>query len=119
MNCCDAYGNCNQGRDCPVRNSVDGLPAQPMGKTTRRVYTCADLGVCKSTSPRCTDCTGTNTNRATPLITKQAIAHIDTDDMPMDTWERINYWAALVVVVAFSLSITSLLASFIWSLVSA
>ena len=19
MNCCDAYGNCNQGRDCPVR----------------------------------------------------------------------------------------------------
>ena len=19
MNCCDAFGNCNQGRDCPVR----------------------------------------------------------------------------------------------------
>ena len=19
MNCCDEYGNCNQGRDCPVR----------------------------------------------------------------------------------------------------
>lgn len=19
MNCCDAYGNCNQGRDCPAR----------------------------------------------------------------------------------------------------
>lgn len=19
MNCCDSYGNCNQGRDCPVR----------------------------------------------------------------------------------------------------
>jgi hypothetical protein len=19
MNCCDDYGNCNQGRDCPVR----------------------------------------------------------------------------------------------------
>jgi len=112
MNCCDAYGNCNQGRDCPVRTTADGLPAQPTSKTTRRVYTCADLGVCKSTSPRCTDCT-------TPLITKQAIAHIDTDVVEMDTWERINYWAALVVVVAFSLSITSLLASFIWSLVSA
>ena len=21
MNCCDDYGNCNQGRDCPVRAS--------------------------------------------------------------------------------------------------
>jgi hypothetical protein len=20
MNCCDAFGNCDQGRDCPVRN---------------------------------------------------------------------------------------------------
>ena len=20
MNCCDSYGNCTQGRDCPVRN---------------------------------------------------------------------------------------------------
>lgn len=20
MNCCDDYGNCNQGRDCPIRN---------------------------------------------------------------------------------------------------
>ena len=19
MNCCDEYGNCNQGRDCPIR----------------------------------------------------------------------------------------------------
>jgi len=112
MNCCDAYGNCNQGRDCPVRNTVDGLPAQPMGKTTRRVYTCADLGVCKSTSPRCTDC-------ATPLITKQAIAHIDTDDMPMDTWERINYWAALVVVVAFSVGTVGLVGGYMWGRLTA
>jgi hypothetical protein len=112
MNCCDTYGNCNQGRDCPVRNTVDGLPAQPMGKTTRRVYTCADLGVCKSTSPRCTDC-------ATPLITKQAIAHIDTDDMPMDTWERINYWAALVVVVAFSVGTVGLVGGYMWGRLTA
>ncbi len=21
MNCCDEYGNCNQGRDCPVRKN--------------------------------------------------------------------------------------------------
>ena len=22
MNCCDEYGNCNQGRDCPVRKAL-------------------------------------------------------------------------------------------------
>ncbi len=22
MNCCDTYGNCNQGRDCPVRRAA-------------------------------------------------------------------------------------------------
>lgn len=22
MNCCDANGNCNQGRDCPVRKEI-------------------------------------------------------------------------------------------------
>jgi len=22
MNCCDEYGNCNQGRDCPCREDV-------------------------------------------------------------------------------------------------
>jgi len=26
MNCCDEYGNCRQGRDCPVRRKMeDGL----------------------------------------------------------------------------------------------
>ena len=22
MNCCDDYGNCDQGRDCPIRNAT-------------------------------------------------------------------------------------------------
>jgi hypothetical protein len=34
MNCCDEYGNCNQGRDCPIRKErirqakelLDGKP---------------------------------------------------------------------------------------------
>ena len=28
MNCCDAYGNCNQGRDCPARNADEALVAR-------------------------------------------------------------------------------------------
>lgn len=23
MNCCDEYGNCRQGRDCPARNAAE------------------------------------------------------------------------------------------------
>ena len=26
MNCCDEYGNCRQGRDCPVRTTREPSP---------------------------------------------------------------------------------------------
>ena len=30
MNCCDEYGNCRQGRDCPIRKNRDhGNPLKP------------------------------------------------------------------------------------------
>ena len=29
MNCCDDYGNCRQGRDCPVRQAT---PTDPKAK---------------------------------------------------------------------------------------
>lgn len=30
MNCCDEYGNCNQGRDCPIRkNRAHDNPLRP------------------------------------------------------------------------------------------
>jgi hypothetical protein len=29
MNCCDEYGNCRQGRDCPVRQAT---PTSPKAK---------------------------------------------------------------------------------------
>ena len=34
MNCCDEYGNCNQGRDCPVRVAriKQRYPKYPDGK---------------------------------------------------------------------------------------
>jgi hypothetical protein len=32
MNCCDANGHCNQGRDCPVRNGAQ--PRHPFAPGT-------------------------------------------------------------------------------------
>lgn len=30
MNCCDDYGNCNQGRDCPVRKAMANDQPKPI-----------------------------------------------------------------------------------------
>ena len=30
MNCCDEYGNCNQGRDCPIRATWVGKEILPV-----------------------------------------------------------------------------------------
>jgi len=30
MNCCDEYGNCNQGRDCPIRATWVGKEILPI-----------------------------------------------------------------------------------------
>lgn len=39
MNCCNDFGQCQQGHGCPVR--------------TTRHYTCAELGVCNCDGPDC------------------------------------------------------------------
>ena len=28
MNCCDEYGNCHQGRDCPIRRGAQANPTR-------------------------------------------------------------------------------------------
>jgi hypothetical protein len=32
MNCCDEYGNCRQGRDCPIRKQMDAKPTAADGQ---------------------------------------------------------------------------------------
>jgi hypothetical protein len=52
-NCCDDYGNCNQGRDCPVRvarigqrmKSADPLPPSVWRQQLRYLAEWALLGV--------------------------------------------------------------------------
>jgi len=38
MNCCDEYGNCTQGRDCPVRNFSDQLQPSTSKRLFRRFF---------------------------------------------------------------------------------
>lgn len=41
MNCCDTYGNCNQGRDCPVRHAAATPSASPI--TDDRIEAAIDV----------------------------------------------------------------------------
>lgn len=55
MNCCDEFGNCNQGRDCPVRKgqAQAQAPANRIA-TLRPMYRrCDSLGVCQSPDEAC------------------------------------------------------------------
>ena len=50
MNCCDQYGACNQGRDCPVRSQ----PADNQVATLRPMYRrCDVMGACQSPDAEC------------------------------------------------------------------
>jgi hypothetical protein len=50
MNCCDQYGACNQGRDCPVRTQ----PGSNTVATLRPLYRrCDVMGVCQSPDAEC------------------------------------------------------------------
>jgi hypothetical protein len=51
MSCCDDFGNCAQGRDCPVR-SAQAAPAKVA--IARPLYRRCDIdGVCKQPDAQC------------------------------------------------------------------
>jgi hypothetical protein len=63
MNCCDQFGACNQGRDCPVRGQVSSaqpvaLPGAARVAVAKPLYRRCDVaGVCQSPDASCqADC---------------------------------------------------------------
>jgi hypothetical protein len=44
MNCCDDYGNCNQGRNCPIRQAGE-LPEVDRATDYLLLITCVVLGI--------------------------------------------------------------------------
>jgi hypothetical protein len=47
MSCCDDFGNCDQGRDCPVRQPAKVATARPLYRR------CDVMGVCQSPDAEC------------------------------------------------------------------
>lgn len=77
MNCCDDFGQCQQGHGCPVRK-----------------YTCAQLGVCNCQTVDCQHCADPQPD-------------IEIDPVGETPIERIAFWATVgiasvcTVLVAF------------------
>lgn len=45
MNCCDDYGNCNQGRDCPARRLSDDECSELTQLETTMMYVIIAAGL--------------------------------------------------------------------------
>ena len=64
MNCCDEYGQCRQGRDCPARTGIV-LPHQAAHAASvakikaSKPRTCDELGVCQGRGDCDCDCQDT------------------------------------------------------------
>lgn len=117
MNCCDTYGKCTQGQDCPVRSTPTHQPGaatvafmSAMPTTSRaRKYSCEDLGVCHCAIPCFVE--------STPLITKQGAATIEPSeqqDQPISVWDGIWFYGTVLITSAASVAVTVGACSYVW-----
>jgi hypothetical protein len=81
MNCCDAYGNCRQGRDCPARGPAVVAPIK------QSITRCQELGVCQSLSPCCSGCS------------------ITTSIEQQDVFDRVTYYMAIGIATGCTVAV--------------
>ena len=97
MNCCDQYGTCNQGRDCPVRSQ----PAPDAAKvaTARPMYTRCDVaGVCQASVACASTC---------QLWRRQVLS--EQDAVEDANWQRTDRRIGLLLSAVFALLVGSVL----------
>lgn len=117
MNCCDAYGNCRQGRDCPVRRRD---PADPAGPATvakaKPLRRCEDMGVCMHPGNECR----TNCRLHEPLeapgnpqdaLSQRLQGQADEEAVAL---ELLLYWLLALVVAGLLAALGGVLVGFAW-----
>jgi len=81
MNCCNEFGDCRQGRDCPVRGPAVVAPIK------QSISRCQELGVCQSLTPCCSGCSVTST---------------DEQEYALD---RVTYYMAIGIATACTVAV--------------
>lgn len=113
MNCCDAFGNCRQGRDCPTRApvSLPGVPAAAVVARVRPLRSCDELGVCLSPMGECR----ANCRLHDPLspLATGAQREASTDILPLGL-VRMLCWLLLALVLGLLLISAGALAGYGW-----
>lgn len=84
MNCCNDFGQCTQGDNCPAR-------CTPVARIkVSRPRTCEELGICQGHDHPCASCT--------PIIPQPAPERRAMDDeLPMGKWDQFFFWGVLAV----------------------
>ena len=99
MNCCNDFGQCTSGTNCPTRPAT----VAPI-KVQRR--TCDALGICQGHPNACANCSPQE-----QADTESDLAALN--DMPLDTWERI--WLYGIVGIASVCTVVVLCGSASWA----
>lgn len=86
MNCCNDFGQCTQGHNCPARPAA----VAPI-KVQRR--SCEALGVCRSRTTACKGCTPHE--QAAP---QEDLAHLN--QIPTTGWDRFWFYGTVSIATA-------------------
>lgn len=96
--CCNSYGTCTQGQDCPAREAATVAPK----RNPVRKYTYAQLGVCQGHQPPCIGCFD---ERDTV-----AAMQIQGDGNPsyvVTRAETITYWGCQIVTAVVTVAVVA------------
>jgi hypothetical protein len=107
MNCCDEFGHCNQGRQCPVRRPAVVARAKPLRR-------CEDLGVCMNAQGECRS----NCQLHDPLpSSNDALAQrlANQDDKPLAGLELLLVWLLGLVVLCLAVAVGGALLGYLWA----
>ena len=98
MSCCDDFGNCDQGRDCPVRSAPAG-PAKVA--VARPLYRRCDIaGACPQPDAQCRE---------------RCLLAAD-DEQPLSQAENVAIWLVIALAMSLLLVLLGGVVGYFWEL---